>query len=219
MSEAVVVVTGASTSPIGVLPFQDRDLQNVDEQYARIFSRREYGNYITELWSAMRSYALSPSILRPTSISEALKETPWTVITNTVDGLHEMAGCYPVLECSGSLFRGVCLRCQTVRELSREDYARLEGGVFACLKCGKPRLRPDVVLSGEKLRHGRLSDDFVRDSTTTVFVGVDVEDPSVERWKNLSARTVLVSPDPSGQFTNYIEMSPEEWAESGCPLI
>lgn len=219
MSEAVVVVTGASTSPLGSLPFQSESLQNVDTHSAHVFSKREYGNYLPDLWQAMRSYAIAPEILRPTNFSHALKETSWTVITDTVDGLHELAGCYPVLECSGSLFRAVCLRCQTVRELSREDYAGLEpGDVFECLKCGKARLRPDVVLNGEKLRHGRLSDDFVRDATTTVFVGVDANDPNVHRWQSLSSRTVLVSPRLSGHFTHWLEMSPEEWADNGCPL-
>ena len=71
-----------------------------------------------------------------------------TVITQNVDGLHQLAGSRNVVELHGSIWRARCVTCRVVHEIPREG-ARPE----ACRDCGNA-VRPDVVLFGEMLPAG-----------------------------------------------------------------
>ena len=71
-----------------------------------------------------------------------------TVVTQNVDGLHQLAGSRNVLELHGSIWRARCTVCRLVHEIPREG-ARPE----ACRDCGNA-VRPDVVLFGEMLPPG-----------------------------------------------------------------
>src|SRR5690242_1233706 len=71
-----------------------------------------------------------------------------TVVTQNVDGLHQLAGSRNVVELHGSIWRARCLVCRLVHEIPREG-ARPE----ACRDCGNA-VRPDVVLFGEMLPAG-----------------------------------------------------------------
>ena len=69
------------------------------------------------------------------------------VITQNIDGLHQMAGSRHVLELHGSVARSFCTGCG--RPVERDFIAETEG-VPRCPTCGAP-VRPDVVLYGEFL--------------------------------------------------------------------
>lgn len=69
------------------------------------------------------------------------------VVTQNIDGLHQMAGSRAVLELHGSVHRNVCLRCGAT--YSAEWVLGTEG-VPRCEKCGG-LVKPDVVLYGEQL--------------------------------------------------------------------
>jgi NAD-dependent deacetylase len=71
-----------------------------------------------------------------------------SVVTQNVDGLHQLAGSNDVIELHGSIWRARCQDCRSTIEISRTD-ARPE----LCLDCGES-LRPDVVLFGEMLPAG-----------------------------------------------------------------
>lgn len=68
------------------------------------------------------------------------------VITQNIDGLHQMAGNKNVIELHGSVLRNYCVRCG--RKYSLADILK-EPGVPRCA-CGGI-IRPDVVLYGESL--------------------------------------------------------------------
>jgi NAD-dependent deacetylase len=75
----------------------------------------------------------------------------FTLVTQNIDGLHQVAGARDVIELHGSIWRARCLDCgarHNVRELKFEN-----GGSPACFDCGS-HLRPDVVLFGEMLPTG-----------------------------------------------------------------
>lgn len=220
MSESVVVVTGALTSPLGVLPFHRYSTQITEQSdLSHILSGKEYGNFLPQVWAYMKSLALRPELREPTGLSLALKEHPWAVITHTIDGLHRRAGNHPVVETGGTLFSAHCLRCQTAEVLTFEDYENLAAGdVFICPKCEKPRVRPDVVLLGERVRHRRLVEDFMKESTTVLFVGVDTATDEIAKWRSLASRSVLVAEKQLSGFDDFLELSPEEWGRQGCPL-
>ena len=69
------------------------------------------------------------------------------VITQNIDGLHQLAGSRNVLELHGSVLRNYCMRCGQEYPL---EYITAADGVPKCTECGGI-VRPDVVLYGEGL--------------------------------------------------------------------
>ena len=70
-----------------------------------------------------------------------------SVITQNVDGLHQMAGSKNVVELHGSALRNYCVSCGEMHPLA---HILESDGVPRCRVCGAV-VRPDVVLYGEGL--------------------------------------------------------------------
>ncbi|AXU27328.1 TPA: NAD-dependent protein deacylase [Clostridioides difficile] len=71
-----------------------------------------------------------------------------TVITQNIDGLHQMAGSKNVLELHGSVHRNYCTKCGKFFDL--ESMLNLGGNIPYCDNCGSI-VKPDVVLYEEAL--------------------------------------------------------------------
>jgi NAD-dependent deacetylase len=71
------------------------------------------------------------------------------VITQNIDGLHQLAGHKEVIELHGSVHVNYCESCGAVYNL--KAFLNLGGSVPACVKCGG-QVRPDVVLYEEGLK-------------------------------------------------------------------
>lgn len=71
-----------------------------------------------------------------------------TLVTQNIDGLHQLAGSQGVIELHGNIWTTRCTVCH-----SRQKIAREVERADACLVCGDP-VRPDVVLFGEMLPPG-----------------------------------------------------------------
>lgn len=74
----------------------------------------------------------------------------FTLVTQNIDGLHQMAGSRRVIELHGSLWRARCMSCSArydLREMNEQERPPV------CAECGN-HLRPDVVLFGEQLPSG-----------------------------------------------------------------
>lgn len=69
------------------------------------------------------------------------------IITQNIDGLHQMAGSRNVAELHGSVMRNRCVKC---RKHFDADYVRRAAAVPVCDACGG-LIKPDVVLYGESL--------------------------------------------------------------------
>ncbi|EMJ6202786.1 NAD-dependent protein deacylase [Clostridioides difficile] len=70
------------------------------------------------------------------------------VITQNIDGLHQMAGSKNVLELHGSIHRNYCTKCGKFFDL--ESMLNLGGNIPYCDNCGSI-VKPDVVLYEEAL--------------------------------------------------------------------
>lgn len=70
------------------------------------------------------------------------------IVTQNIDGLHQMAGSHNVLELHGSVHRNYCMTCKTPYPLS--TVLEAGGAVPHCDRCGGI-IRPDVVLYQENL--------------------------------------------------------------------
>lgn len=75
------------------------------------------------------------------------------VVTQNIDGLHQMAGSKEVLELHGSVHRNYCTHCRKFFDL---DYIVQSDGVPTCDACGAI-VKPDVVLYEEGLDQSILS--------------------------------------------------------------
>ncbi|MCI6858458.1 MAG: NAD-dependent protein deacylase [Eubacterium sp.] len=69
------------------------------------------------------------------------------VVTQNIDGLHQMAGSKNVLELHGSIHRNYCTKCGKFFDAS---YVKASDGVPKCDACGG-LIKPDVVLYEEGL--------------------------------------------------------------------
>lgn len=75
------------------------------------------------------------------------------VITQNIDGLHQMAGSQEVLELHGSVHRNYCLKCKKTYDL---QYVVQSEDVPRCSVCSGI-VRPDVVLYSEMLNEDILN--------------------------------------------------------------
>lgn len=93
------------------------------------------------------------------------------VITQNIDGLHQMAGSREVLELHGSVHRNYCTRCGEFYGL---DYVVQSEGVPHCT-CGGV-IKPDVVLYEEGLDNRILqkSVDYIRNADMLIIGGTSL---------------------------------------------
>lgn len=120
------------------------------------------------------------------------------IITQNIDGLHQLAGSSDVIELHGNLQRNKCSRENIVIE---RDAARPTAeGLLACPRCGA-YLRPDVVWFGESLPPDALSRAFSEATHCDVFFvigtsGVVEPAASLPRYaKRAGAFVVEINPE------------------------
>ena len=70
-----------------------------------------------------------------------------SVITQNIDGLHQMAGSTDVVELHGSIHRNFCMKCHKSYDAK---YVKYYDGIPKCSDCGGT-VKPDVVLYEEPL--------------------------------------------------------------------
>ena len=135
-----------------------RDFRSVDGLYHQKFkyppetmlSHTFYEEHTQEFYDFYRQKLLCPEA-RPNAAHYKLAQ--WeqegklkAVITQNIDGLHQMAGSHEVLELHGSVLRNYCTRC---RKFYGVDAVSGCSGIPRC-SCGGI-IKPDVVLYEEGL--------------------------------------------------------------------
>ncbi len=93
------------------------------------------------------------------------------IITQNIDGLHQMAGSKNVLELHGSVYRNYCLKCGKNKDIN---------DIISCNKiplcdCGGI-IRPDVVLYGEGLLEATLykAVDYIENAEVLIVGGTSL---------------------------------------------
>jgi NAD-dependent deacetylase len=154
-SENIVFFGGAGVSTESGIPdFRGTDgLYNQEYKYPpeTIVSRNFYVNNLDEFYSFYRNKMLFLDA-KPNAAHVELARLEKigklkAVITQNIDGLHQMAGSENVYEIHGSVHRNYCLRCHTCFDAS---YIKSFDGPPSCSECGG-LVKPDVVLYGESL--------------------------------------------------------------------
>lgn len=93
------------------------------------------------------------------------------IITQNIDGLHQLAGSKEVLELHGSVHRNYCLKCKRSYDV---NYVINSKGVPRC-ECGGI-IKPDVVLYEEGLDNSILqkSVDYISNADILIIAGTSL---------------------------------------------
>lgn len=94
------------------------------------------------------------------------------VITQNIDGLHQMAGSKEVMELHGSIHRNYCERCHHFYDAA---FVKDSDGIPRCTECGG-RIKPDVVLYEEGLDSHILqkSISYISQADTLIIGGTSL---------------------------------------------
>ena len=110
---------------------------------------------LTAVWEWFNYRRGVLAALQPNAAHEAIagwqdRFRHFTLVTQNIDGLHQVAGSRHVIELHGNVWRGRCFDCGVRHDLRD---LKLDTDIPACIECGG-HLRPDVVLFGEMLPAG-----------------------------------------------------------------
>ena len=176
---SIVFFGGAGVSTESGVP----DFRSVDGLYSQqykyppetIISHSFYIRYPEEFYRFYKDRMLYVNA-RPNAAHRALarleaKGKLRAVITQNIDGLHQMAGSKEVLELHGSVHRNYCTRCKAFYDL---DYVVKSEGIPRC-SCGG-MIKPDVVLYQEGLddRIIRKAVAYIRNADMLIVGGTSL---------------------------------------------
>lgn len=157
-SARIVFFGGAGTSTESGIPdFRSasglfRTRQGTEHPPEQMLSRDFFREHTEEFYRFYRANMIYPDA-RPNAGHNALAELEAAgrlsaLVTQNIDGLHQLAGSRNVLELHGSVHRNYCTGCGAFYTL--DEWLRLPAPVPRCVKCGGV-IKPDVVLYQEPL--------------------------------------------------------------------
>jgi NAD-dependent deacetylase len=181
--ENIVFFGGAGTSTESGIP----DFRSAEGLYSTasgekfppemVLSRDFFVKRPEEFYRFYTSRMLYPDA-RPNAAHQALAALERegrlkAVITQNIDGLHQMAGSRCVLELHGSVHRNRCTRCQAEYPLS--TIVEAGGDVPYCPECGR-MIKPDVVLYQESLDQGvlRRAEPYIEQAEMLIVAGTSL---------------------------------------------
>ena len=127
-------------------------------------------------WRAIGDLSRHAAGARPNAAHLAIAEIErkverFALLTQNVDGLHQLAGSRNVIDIHGSITRTLCMGCGAEGELSRVELESLRAAPH-CAHC-RGTLRPAAVLFGEYLpeeKVERMRSEFHEDPPGLVLV-------------------------------------------------
>jgi NAD-dependent deacetylase len=169
--------------------------------YEEMLSIDYYMAHTEEFYDFLRNVMLYPDA-KPNPAHYALSKLERdglldVVITQNIDGLHQMAGSKNVIELHGNEDRYICKKCGKVYDMR---YVMDCEGVPLC-SCGGV-LKPDVVLYGETLNERDLSRavQYALDADLMIVGGTSLVVYPVAglvQYLKLDARLVILNRDPT----------------------
>ena len=132
------------------------------------------------------------------------------VITQNIDGLHQMAGSRNVIELHGSVHRNYCEKCHAFYDL---DYIVNSDGVPKCEKCGGT-VKPDVVLYEEALDEDNMSRalQYISEADTLIIGGTSlVVYPAaglIDYFRGEHLVVINKSPTPRDRYADLLIQGP-----------
>ncbi len=143
----IVVLTGDTLCTES----HDSFIQGNNSQLKELFTIDQLKDDDHKFWENVRRIRKEFGTLKPNLGHYALVDLEnryqdFTLITTSVDGLHQIAGNRKLIELRGNIRRNICENCQKTFYHLRED----DPLIPICPHCGG-KARPDVLLNDEKL--------------------------------------------------------------------
>lgn len=162
-SDNIVFFGGAGVSTESDIPdFRSSDglfSKKLNKHFSpeQLVSHTFYVHYPEDFYAFYKDKLIYPDA-RPNKAHKALAYLEKigklrAVVTQNIDGLHQMAGSKNVLELHGSVNSNTCQSCGYNMDL--KEFLDLEGLVPKCSKCGGS-VKPDVVLYEESLNEDTI---------------------------------------------------------------
>lgn len=162
-SDNIVFFGGAGVSTESDIPdFRSSDglfSKKLNKHFSpeQLVSHTFYVHYPEDFYAFYKDKLIYPDA-RPNKAHKALAYLEKigklrAVVTQNIDGLHQMAGSKNVLELHGSVNSNTCQSCGHNMDL--KEFLDLEGLVPKCPKCGGS-VKPDVVLYEESLNEDTI---------------------------------------------------------------
>lgn len=179
-SNHIVFFTGAGVSTASGIPdFRSADgLYNQKYQFPpeEILSHHFFKQHTEEFFRFYRDKMLYPDV-KPSFVHQYIaslekRHKNVTVITQNIDGLHQLAGSTNVLELHGSVLRNTCMQCHT--KYSLDEILKMDT-VPHCPKCNGI-IKPDVVLYEEGLDENILNQSLhaLQTADTCIVLGTSL---------------------------------------------
>ena len=151
-SKNIVFFSGAGMSTASGIP----DFRSATGLYKNVYRAEEmlshhfFVNDPEQFYEFYKEKMLYPDALPNDAhkfIAKLQETKNVSVVTQNIDGLHQLAGSKIVYELHGSILRNYCVKCNKFYDL---DYIISHDGVPMCEKCNSI-IKPDVVLYEESL--------------------------------------------------------------------
>lgn len=210
MTEHIVILTGAGISAeSGLGTFRDEGglwAQHKIEDVATPEGFARDPELVQRFYNMRRAEAAKAvpnAAHRALAALEAVHDV--LIVTQNVDGLHEVAGSKNVLHMHGSLARAMCATCQ-----ARWDAPLVMTVSDACPSCGEKATRPDIVWFGE-IPYGMKKIDAAL-SQATLFASIGTSGnvyPAagfVAEARRLGVPTVELNLEPSAGYSMFDEV-------------
>jgi len=166
-SKRIVFFGGAGVSTESGIPDfrSENGLYQAQSEYGyspeEMLSHSFFVNHTETFYDYYKKYMIYPDVL-PNKAHYALVKLEEqgklkAIVTQNIDGLHQLAGSKKVYELHGSVLRNYCTRCHTfycrdyiMKPESSHSDEHPDSGIPRCVKCGGI-IKPDVVLYEEPL--------------------------------------------------------------------
>ena len=164
---------GVSTES-GIKDFRSKDgLYNLKSKYGRPYEEMLSHTYFMRntdtFYKFYREFMINTSA-KPNAahlyLAQLEKRKNLTIITQNIDGLHQLAGSKNVIELHGSIHRNTCMNC--LRKYDLNDILKMES-TPRCPICGGI-IKPDVVLYEEPLYDGVIEEALYAISNADLLI-------------------------------------------------
>ncbi|MGR6009622.1 NAD-dependent protein deacylase [Bacillus cereus] len=210
-AKKITVLTGAGASTESGIPdFRSANGLYADANVEMYLSRGYYNRSPKEFWKHYKKYFKSIRFINISQIvvivflaelEEQGKDI--TILTQNIDGLHQLGGSKHVIDLHGTLQTAHCPKCKTGYDLQY----MIDHEVPRCEKCNFI-LNPDVVLYGDTLPQYQNAIKRLYETDVLIVMGTSLKVQPVASFPQIAKRevgatTILVNEELTGQEYNF----------------
>ncbi|MHA1303579.1 MAG: SIR2 family NAD-dependent protein deacylase [Candidatus Heimdallarchaeaceae archaeon] len=140
------------------------------------------------------------------------------IITQNVDGLHEIAGSKNIIEIHGRIRYARCTKCAYIERWDNWENAKADDSLPYCPKCKTSLLRPDVVWFGESLNPSKTTKamEWLDECNIVLVIGTSgvvypvASFPSYAKQRGAKVIEFNIEPTPISEISDYSIFGPCE---------